>query len=33
MIPRLKEKYNNELRAKLQEELGLDNVMLVPRLG
>ena len=32
MIPRLKEKYNNELRAKLQEELGLDNVMLVPRL-
>jgi len=32
VIPRLKEKYNNELRAKLQEELGLDNVMLVPRL-
>jgi large subunit ribosomal protein L5 len=32
VIPRLKEKYNNELQAKLQEELGLDNVMLVPRL-
>ncbi|MBL4682524.1 MAG: 50S ribosomal protein L5, partial [Pseudomonadales bacterium] len=28
----LKAKYDTELRAKLQEELGLDNVMEVPRL-
>ena len=27
----LKELYNNEIRAKLKEELGLDNVMEVPR--
>ena len=30
--PRLKAKYNDELAAKLQEDLGLDNVMQVPRL-
>jgi large subunit ribosomal protein L5 len=30
--PRLKERYLNELRAKLQDELGLGNVMEVPRL-
>jgi len=29
----LKAKYDTELRAKLQEELGLDNVMEVPRLS
>ncbi len=28
----LKEVYNNEIRAKLKEELGLNNVMEVPRL-
>jgi len=28
----LYQKYHSELRPKLQEELGLDNVMLVPRL-
>ncbi len=32
MTPRLKERYVNELKAQLQEELGLDNVMQVPRL-
>jgi large subunit ribosomal protein L5 len=32
MAARLKEVYENELRAKLKEELGLDNVMEVPRL-
>jgi large subunit ribosomal protein L5 len=31
-MPRLKERYNTELRGQLQEELGLDNVMQVPRL-
>ena len=30
--PRLKERYANELRPALQEELGLGNVMQVPRL-
>ena len=30
-MARLKEVYNNELRTKLYEELGLDNVMKVPR--
>jgi len=30
-MARLKEVYNNELHAKLKEELGLDNVMEVPR--
>ena len=32
MAPRLKEQYDSEIRGKLQEELGLDNVMQVPRL-
>ncbi|MCX7620047.1 MAG: 50S ribosomal protein L5 [Acidimicrobiales bacterium] len=31
-MPRLKERYNTQLRSKLQEELGLTNVMQVPRL-
>jgi large subunit ribosomal protein L5 len=30
--PRLKQKYDSELKAQLQSELGLDNVMAVPRL-
>jgi len=30
--PRLKERYERELRAQLKEELGLDSVMQVPRL-
>jgi large subunit ribosomal protein L5 len=30
--PRLKERYNAEVRDKLKEQLGLDNVMQVPRL-
>jgi large subunit ribosomal protein L5 len=29
--PRLKERYNSEIRAQLQTELGLDNIMRVPR--
>ena len=32
MAPRLKERYDAEIRERLQEELGLDNVMQVPRL-
>ena len=32
MAPRLKDKYESEIKAKLQEDLGLDNVMQVPRL-
>lgn len=32
MAARLKEVYDNELRAKLKEELGFDNIMEVPRL-
>ena len=32
MAPRLKEQYDSEIRSKLQEDLGLDNVMQVPRL-
>lgn len=32
MAPRLKERYDTEIRARLQDELGLDNVMQVPRL-
>ncbi len=32
MAAKLKEVYENELRAKLKEELGLDNIMEVPRL-
>ena len=31
-MARLQEVYNNELRAKLKDELGLDNVMEVPRI-
>jgi large subunit ribosomal protein L5 len=30
--PRLKQKYDNELKAQLKSDLGLDNVMAVPRL-
>lgn len=30
--PRLKTKYHEEVKAKLQEELGLDNAMQIPRL-
>ena len=30
--PRLKERYESEVRAQLKEELGLDSVMQVPRL-
>ena len=33
MAPRLKEKYDNEIRDQLQEELGLANIMQVPRLS
>ena len=33
MIPRLKEKYDAEIRDQLKETLGLDNVMQVPRLS
>jgi len=32
MAPRLKERYSTDLRPALQEELGLTNVMQVPRL-
>ena len=32
MNPRLKEKYDTEIRDQLMESLGLDNVMQVPRL-
>ena len=31
-IPRLKARYNDEFRAKLQEELGIENIMQVPSL-
>ncbi len=31
-VPRLKLTYNNEIRAKLKQELELPNVMMVPRL-
>ena len=31
-VPRMKARYRDELRPKLQQELGLDNVMQVPRL-
>ncbi len=31
-MARLQELYNNELRAKLKEQLGIDNVMAVPRI-
>ena len=32
MAARLKEKYQKEIRAALQKELNLDNVMAVPRI-
>ena len=32
MAARLKEKYNSEIRTALQKELGLDNIMAVPRI-
>lgn len=31
-MARLKEKYNGEIRARLQQELGIENVMAVPRI-
>jgi large subunit ribosomal protein L5 len=31
-MARLKELYNNELRAKLKQDLGIENVMAVPRI-
>ncbi len=33
MAPRLKEKYDNEIKAQLKDELDLANVMQVPRLS
>ena len=30
--PRLKQRYNDEIRAQLQDTLGLGNIMEVPRL-
>jgi large subunit ribosomal protein L5 len=30
-IPRLKQRYNDEIRARLKDELGLGNIMEVPR--
>ena len=33
MKPRLKEKYDSEFAAQLKDQLGLDNVMQVPRLS
>jgi large subunit ribosomal protein L5 len=32
MTPRLKDQYETEIKAQLQDELGLDNVMQVPRM-
>jgi large subunit ribosomal protein L5 len=32
MTPRLKEQYDSEIKAQIKEELGLDNIMRVPRL-
>ena len=31
-VPRLKQRYDDELRARLKEQLGLSNIMEVPRL-
>ena len=31
-VPRLKQRYNDEIKSRLQEQLGLGNVMQVPRL-
>jgi large subunit ribosomal protein L5 len=33
VVPRLKERYESELRPKLKEELGLSSIMQVPRLA
>lgn len=33
MAPRLKDQYNAEIKGQLKEDLGLDNVMRVPRLS
>jgi len=33
MAPRLKDQYGDEIRDKIQKDLGLDNVMQVPRLS
>ncbi len=33
IVPRLKERYENELRSALQEELQLDSIMQVPRIS
>ncbi len=33
MAPRLKDQYNSEIREQLQKDLGLENVMQVPRLS
>ncbi|MGB3720851.1 MAG: 50S ribosomal protein L5, partial [Hyphomicrobiaceae bacterium] len=32
VVPRLKARYDSELRAQLREQLGLRNIMQVPRL-
>ena len=32
IVPRLKTRYNDEIRSSLQESLGLGNIMEVPRL-
>jgi large subunit ribosomal protein L5 len=32
-VPRLKQRYNDELRPKLHEELGLSSIMQVPRIA
>src|SRR5689334_24571589 len=32
IVPRLKQRYETEIQAQLKQELGLDNVMQVPRL-
>ena len=31
-VPRLKQRYHDEIKSRLQQQLGLDNVMQVPRL-
>ena len=33
MVPRLKERYRTEIRSQLQDDLGLENVMQVPRMS
>jgi large subunit ribosomal protein L5 len=32
-VPRLKERYNDELRAQLKEQFGLDSIMQTPRIS